>query len=346
MNRRILGALVVVGLALGAGSAWAVSRTKLAHLAMPALVDPSQPSRTPVPLESGADCSTDRIADLGFRVSALHQTGDGTLWIGGFDAGLFRLEHGARAPERVSGLRGRELFVNAIASFDDRIYAATSGGLVELDEHGTKLRTHPHTSEALLATSDALYVGTAAGLHVLTDQGLELRVPGRVNALAASAGRIWLGTPRGVRSISEDGSAPRWHPLVFGATAASSNVVMALAPTDDGVIASTDDAGLVHVRADRDPVAVKFERSGANLGNPGAAAIFGEHAVFGTQGGGLLFARTSLNGVHAIAADAEALTHASALFYGSRLFVGTEGGVLYAASCGPREVVATRAPAR
>jgi hypothetical protein len=298
---RRLFLLALAALAAGAGGLAAADWQRVRHLALPTLADPSLASAaTVLPVEPDSAAALEEVTRLPGRVSALLLSG-GTLWAAGFDTGVFRLEQrgAGLAAVAVLGVAGRERFVNALAERDGRLFAATYGGILELDAGGRIARRHlPRiASEALLATDEGLLAGTAEGLFLLRGERFEkVQLPEplgspRVTALAVAGGRLWLGTVSGVRSIewSAAGGAsdPRWHPLVFGEQAARSNVVLALVPWGEGVLAGTDDAGVVEVGLERVRAFESVEPR-ANEINPGAAAMTGGRALFGTQGGGLV----------------------------------------------------------
>jgi hypothetical protein len=146
-----------------------------------------------------------------------------------------------------------------------------------------------------LATVDGeLVLGTAHGVwRGRTDDLVGERGPDgetlRVTALAATHGKLWIGTPDGVYvgATPLGAAVAAWHPLVFGAPAASTNVVTALTPLADGVLAGSDDGGVVYVD-ERGVRAAPFADPAANDVNPGAVARAGALALVGTQGGGLV----------------------------------------------------------
>jgi hypothetical protein len=171
-----------------------------------------------------------------------------------------------------------------------------------------------------------------------------------VTALAApsTGGRLWIGTASGAYSLplsmlaaALTSRTAEWHPLVFGEPPAETNVVTALAPLADGVIAGTDDGGLVRVREGVAASALRFSDPRANEVNPGAAAAVGGSVVLGTQGGGLLFARA--HGATIEAARPSGLEHSavSAVWAGTgELLVGTADGAILRVGCEPVEGLA------
>jgi hypothetical protein len=212
---------------------------------------------------------------------------------------------------------------------------------------------------ALAAARGALYAGTARGVFRLSvERGAEAVAaagpagePLRVTALAASGGTLWIGTASGAYSLPlATVEAPllartaRWHPLVFGEPPAETNVVTALAPLADGVVAGTDDGGVVRVGADGRVEAVRLHDPRANEVNPGAAAAVPGGALLGTQGGGVLHAaeRQGRLDVRRVAAG-----EVSALFAdGAVLVAGRANGAVVAGPCPRREDAAAALHAR
>ena len=98
-----------------------------------------------------------------------------------------------------------------------------------------------------------------------------------------------MGTPEGVYIVAAPLSAgvAAWHPLVFGSPGATSNVVTALAPLADGVLAGTDDGGTVFVD-DAGVAARPFADARANDVSPGALAPVAGGVFVGTEGAGLI----------------------------------------------------------
>ena len=341
--------LAAAALAL-AGAAWK-HRGRARHLAIPVLADPSLAPQPGVELSEHAGCIASEVARVGARVTALLEDREGQLWIGTFDAGLFRA--GAEELSPVGGLRGRERFVNGLAEHDGLLWAATQGGLLALDGDrrvATLLAGEGVT--ALAVARGLLYAGTARGLfRISISEGAEAEdaagpsgEPLRVTALAASATRLWIGTSSGAYSLPlATAAAPllartaRWQPLVFGEPAAETNVVTALAPIAGGAVAGTDDGGVVRLGDDGAVSALRFVDARANEVNPGAAAAAWSGGVaVGTQGGGLLIARP--NGTLLTAARAGAIGRAEVSAVGAageRLLVATAGGVVTALRCTP-----------
>jgi hypothetical protein len=167
--------------------------------------------------------------------------------------------------------------------------------------------------------------------------------PIRPTALAASAGRLWIGTASGVYALPLASlEAPllartaRWHPLVFGEPPAETNVVTALAPLADGAVAGTDDGGLVLVRADGRVSAARFADARANEVSPGAAAVAPDGAVLaGTQGGGVLVARPGPAGLEVVRAGGLGRREVSAVARApGGALVGTADGAVVRIACG------------
>ncbi|HEX8952604.1 MAG TPA: hypothetical protein VF945_12200, partial [Polyangia bacterium] len=125
------------------------------------------------------------------------------------------------------------------------------------------------------------------------------------------------------------GAAPAaaWHPLVFGSPGASSNVVTALAPFADGVLAGTDDGGTVFV-GDRTVDARPFSERRANDVNPGALARVAGGVFVGTEGAGLIALDDTRT--HARRLGGTAAARISAVHAGdAQLWFGSEEGALY-----------------
>lgn len=257
---------------------------RLQHLAVPVLTKPQElPAAAPVGIAEAPALETELVATFPSRVTALLETSDGALWTGTFDRCVFR-------GERQLGGEGRQCFVNALVEHDGRVWAATYGGVLEYRLDGTLERVHlPGVSaEALVVHDGRLVLGTVRGLFAsgrssASFDGPLTPAPLRVSALSVSNGRLWIGTPSGV--YEGDGT---WHPLVFGPEASQTNVVLALAPWKDGVLALTDNGGVVDVQPGREVKAYRFLEPRANEGNPGALLASGGAVLVGTQGGGLL----------------------------------------------------------
>lgn len=338
MSRRgklAAAALAVVGVA--AMLAWP-HRARLRHLAVPVLTDPSVPSATPPqPIAIGPAAGARRVATLPARITAV-ATLDGALFLGTFDAGLFRFDPARdAAPVAVGDCDGRERFVDALLVRGGRVVAGTHGGALVLDGRGRRVETLAD-AEAVAALADvdgALVLGTAHGLW--TD-GAPLDVHGpdgeplRVTALAVAGRSLYIGTSDGVYVAARPlrPGAARWVPLVFGAPAASTDVVTALAPLGDGVIAGTDDGGLVLVRGDG---AHALPLSDARMTgvSPGALAAVGGAVWLGTDGAGLLRLAAAPAGVTvARPADWRAPRVSAVTAAAGTLFAGTDAGTLFA----------------
>ena len=162
----------------------------------------------------------------------------------------------------IAGLEGRERFVNALAEHDGLVWAATQGGLVALDGERRALAVlRGEGVTALVRAGSRLYRDRARRVPRVGGAGLRADGGGgprrrahRTTALASTATDLWIGTTSGAYSLPlANLEAPllsrtaRWHPLVFGAPGAATNVVTALAPLADGTLAGTDDGGLVRL---------------------------------------------------------------------------------------------------
>jgi hypothetical protein len=336
-------------------------------------VDPGLPAAPGVELGEEGGCEAVEVARVGGRVTAILEDRDGALWIGTFDAGLFRAEPppvtpaASPADERrgspllpveVSGLRGRERFVNALAEHDGLVWVATQGGLLGQDGERRALTLLAAEGVTALAAAGPLYAGTARGVfRVSAGYGAEpveatgpSGEPLRVTALATSGSHLWIGTSSGAYSLPlATAAAPllaraaRWHPLVFGDPPAETNVVTALAPLGDGAVAGTDDGGVVRLRPGGGVSALRFADARANEANPGAAAAVAGAAAVGTQGAGVLLVRAEGGGLAATRLAAPGRAEVSAVHAGKgRLLAGTAAGQVLAVRCGP-ETVLTRA---
>lgn len=302
-----------------ADAAWQ-HKDRLRHLAVPVLEKPVELPAAPVsPLAESPGCEVSRVASVGNRVTALLTTVGGVRWVGTFDHGVYR------DGESLSG-QGRQRFVNALVEHEGAIYAATYGGVLEYRADGALVAVHLPgvATEALLVHGGRLYEGTVQGVFV--DHALAEGKKLRVNALTASGGDIWVGTPSGVYTL---GGA--WYPLVFGPEASLTNVVLGLAPSQRGVVALTDNGGLVEVERGSEVRALRFSEPRANEGNPGAVLISGGVTLFGTQGGGLL----QLAGGRVSRPRSWPISSVSALADG---LAGDANGDVWAFRCPPAQV--------
>ncbi len=283
-------------------------RERARHLALPVLADASLPAPAAADLGHGPAWPVEAVANVGARVTAVLAASDGDLWIGTFDRGLYRLSAAAAPATAVPGLLGRQLFVNALVEHDGLVWAATQGGLLAFDGDRRALALLGGEGVTALAVAGgSLYAGTARGVfRASIEEGAEsvdargpAGEPLRVTALATGTHALWIGTASGAYSLPlAQLAAPllertaRWHPLVFGESAAETNVVTALAAMGDGAVAGTDDGGVVRVDDGGSTAAARFSDPRANEVNPGAAGTGpGGTALLGTQGGGLLLAR-------------------------------------------------------
>jgi ligand-binding sensor domain-containing protein len=323
-------------------AAMALPTARLRHLALPVMHDPSVPSpAVPRAIADAPPSGATLLARLPGRVSAVLPCSDqarGVLFIGTFDGGLYRFDPARdTAPIAVGNLEGRERFVDALVEHDGRIVAATHRGAVVLRSDGKRLGViAPGEAVSSLAVVDGqLVAGTAHGLWTgaasVIGAPLGERGPSgetlRVTALAVTRARLWIGTPDGVYAIARPlraAAVARWQPLVFGSPPAQTNVVTALAPLGDGVVAGTDDGGLVLVRDDG-VRALPLSEALANDVNPGAMAHLGGTIFVGTEGAGLL----QLAGSDVTRPSDWRRARISAVAAGTRLFLGTEDGELW-----------------
>ena len=325
--------LAWVAAAMAATAAFVVApRQRLKHLALPVWSDPSVPSTAPrMKIVDGPAVGATLEATLPSRVSAIVVRHDGVAFAGTFDRGVYRIDGEQAVP--VGGLDGRERFVDAMIEHEGHVVVGTHRGAVLLSGDGERdgvLAAGEAVSSLAIVDGD-LVLGTAHGLWV-GGQRLDVRgsdgEPLRVTALATAAGRLWIGTSDGVYALPLPlrAETATWIPLVFGAPPASTNVVTALAPLDDGVIAGTDDGGLVRVGAGG-AQAMPFVERGANDVNPGALARLGDGVFVGTEGAGLL--RVGDDGSRAMRPRDWPRRRVSALSASGALWIGTEEGELW-----------------
>jgi ligand-binding sensor domain-containing protein len=327
----------------------ALPTARLRHLAIPLIHDPSVASaatRMPIGEDEARGTEESRVPG---RVSALLPRGDGSVLVGTFDSGLWRVvPRSGRAPVEIGALDGRERFVDALAEWQGHIIVGTHRGAIVLSPDGARagVLAAGEAVSSLALVDGELAIGTAHGLWRGRDDAPvgergEENDTLRVTALAVTRGRLWIGTPDGVYELVTPLSAQGtlWHPLVFGSPGASSNVVTALAPLGDGVLAGTDDGGTVFLGA-RDLEARPFAEKRANDVNPGALARLGDRVFIGTEGAGLVVldeARTHavrLGGTWAARISAVTSTNTGTLWFGS------EEGAIY--SLAPSATLARR----
>jgi outer membrane protein assembly factor BamB len=320
--------------------ATALPTGRLRHLALPLLHDPSVPANlTRIAISDGnnAPDGSDRAIEttqLPGRISAILPRADGVVFVGTFDSGLWRFDPAHdRAPREVGALDGRERFVDALVEWHGHIVAGTHRGAVVLAANDTRsgVIARGEAVSSLVVAGDELIVGTAHGLWrgsddvAVGERGPEGEVL-RVTALAVARDRVFVGTPDGVYEVVAPLAAPQgalWHPLVFGAGGATSNVVTALTAIGDDVVAGTDDGGLVFVGA-AGVDAVPFAELRANDINPGALVRVGTTLAIGTEGAGLV----TLD-AHRRARRVGSPGRISAVAVGARLWFGSEEGALY-----------------
>jgi hypothetical protein len=322
--------------------------TRARHLAVPVLAATRTVRGAGEPLApDGPPCAVRTLAELDGRVTAIARDIGGTLYVGTFDRGLYRVAPG-EATARAGQLVGRELFIDTLFLRGSGVLVGTHGGLVRLDARGRRAATHlPRAAVSALVELRGRVIAATSGGLLDVDSGELLTLVGPAgetphpSAAAVARGRLWLGTPEGVYSLAlaqleRCGGvlAVAWHPLVFGAPGADSNVVTALVPTADGVLAATDDSGVVLLRPADVPRGRRFELARANDINPGAAAIVGTGAALGTAGAGILLPQPDgrYGRPHRWPAADVSAVHA----VGDDLLIGTDDGRVLLARCPTR----------
>ena len=335
---RIAFAAVVVGLAVTA-----LPLKRLRYLAMPVVHDPSTSSSIPCMTVDDDEARAAERARVPGRVSALLPRADGSLLIGTFDHGLWRLDRAAGSvPVEIGALDGRERFIDALAEWRGHVVAGTHRGAILLSADGARagVLAAGQAVSSLAVTDGELLIGTAHGIWRgggdagAGDAPLGERGPDgetlRVTALAVARDRVFIGTPDGVYTIAAPpaaGAVAVWHPLVFGSPGASSNVVTALAPFGDGVLAGTDDGGTVFVSMSA-IAARPFADARANDVNPGALARVAGGVFVGTEGAGLIAVDDARRHARRLGGTAGARISAVSAA-ASQLWFGSEEGALY-----------------
>ena len=101
------------------------------------------------------------------RVSALLPRSDGSVLVGTFDSGLWRVvPRSGRAPVEIGALEGRERFVDALVEWDGHVIAGTHRGALVLSPDGARagvLAAGEAVSSLAIVDGD-LIIGTAHGL--------------------------------------------------------------------------------------------------------------------------------------------------------------------------------------
>jgi len=326
--------LCVAGIGAAAFALAASEGMRLRHLAVPVLVEPSSIA---APGAAGLEedgAALEPVLHLGTRVAALAESDRGVLAIGLFDGGVMLWRRGEARPVAVPEIDGRRRFVTALGWSGERLFVATYAGVLELDDSGRLrgVQLDGTAVESLLVTQGRILAGTARGLFARGASGGFEEVPlttadgepVRPIALASAGGTLWIGTPRGVYSLAPGQPNAEWHPLVFGRPASSTNVAVAIAAVPGGAIAGTDEGGISRVRGN-DVRAMRFAEGRANAVNPGAAAEVGGCAAFGTQSG-VVVGSMDPQSARRFGPGLDV----TAVHHGSRLFVGTAQGDVYA----------------
>ncbi|MEX0690968.1 MAG: peptidoglycan DD-metalloendopeptidase family protein [Gemmatimonadales bacterium] len=162
-----------------------------------------------------AACSPDGQPDLpevrfGMYVLARDTAPDGTIWVGTYDHGLWRLTPGAIAWDSVPGMEP----VHAFTFQGDTIWVATVGhGWARSPDDGASwdrwTMARGTTPAGLARRGDTIYVATLEGLYTTQDHGRTWRVmPGLRHpyllAFTAVGARLYASHGRGVE-VSQDG---------------------------------------------------------------------------------------------------------------------------------------------
>ena len=166
----------------------------------------------------------------GNRITCLHESADGTLWLGSDQSGLASYSAGRFQPcPEVSASAIQTLASDA----DGHLLVGTPKTL--LIQEGASLRAlHPerlqNVRRILLRSSGELLAAADGGVWRFDGGGAALLAGCNAQCLAEFEGRVLVGTERGLYRLDEDGLAP-WEPLAWLQTS-----VHALLPARDGAL--------------------------------------------------------------------------------------------------------------
>jgi ligand-binding sensor domain-containing protein len=221
-------------------------------------------------------------------IVAMAETGDGRVWLGTRDSGLFVLEGGRSAP--VAGTLP-DPKVNALLPLSDReVWVGTDAGVVRWDgatltrEGVPAALAHAQVLALLRDADGTVWAGTGKGLARVRGGASELVTAGPVTALFEDReGGLWAGGARGLTrlraprfvrtggdaasgggAVHVDASGRLWFAPTAGglfwfrdgraqrvtAGGLGADVVYALAASADGVWAARQRGGLTHLRVD------------------------------------------------------------------------------------------------
>ena len=304
--------VVAAGAVALAGAVLAGVEGRARHLALPIFSDPSLPGAPSSPLGDGPRCATRELGRVPARPTALLRADDGALWVGTFDQGVWRMA--GNAAQEVPGLAGRERFVNALAEMEGLVWAGTQRGAVAFEGGARAFSALSGAAVTALAPAPgALVAGTSRGVALISRRGTRwVALEGvasepRVTAVAAAAGIVWVGTA-------------------------------------DGILAAPLDA-VLRSSAPARPIPLVFGEPPARTNVVVALAPLGQHAVAGTDDGGLVLVGPD-GKVSALRLDlprANEVNPGSAAAAAGGAALGTQGaGLLLARELGGR-LVAVRA---